>query len=947
MRFVLRLASRLATAMALVCLTGMNASFAKVAFTDVLYNNYKNGWGTTSMFDLDPAVGSVKDLCGNVEAWYPGRAYDNHRGWDRDIPNDGGSYVVFAAAAGIVKTAKDGCLDGDKTCNNGAGNYAAIDHGEGITSHYFHAKPGTILVAQGEWVDRYTPLFISNNTGKSSGAHIHFEVRVNGQAVDPLGTSVSWVVKPMIDLSRCPYSPTNQTLYYLVDPYTLREYASDMIDKAAMIYAPSELGQIIKDTYWLADSDGFDPRDIVLRVYQGGSLAQSVMFAFDLADNAPRAYVLATPFAEAWMSNAMSDNILGKPITNQYEYSYGILEIDFQGGYLSYDYNQNSVPVKSYYKEGFGPGMFEDGWRKGMSYAVSEAYRNNKGRAGVGSPRKKLLSPSAAVHDWGGYFVQDFSGGFYNECAIMINALSDNEFEAHLIKGEIWETYKSLGKGPSYFGAPISDEYTDVALGLKRQDFEKGLSILGNGIVIWQNNYCSVGGETNDPANGAPCACPGEVSLIDCGKCGKQKLLCTAYVWTLQDGCQNQGECNSGQAEEKSCSKYACVGTTKRQCGAVCKWSDWSVCSIAPTAEICDNIDNDCNGETDEGLTQACGTACGSGVKTCNTGIWSECGAPKPSPETCNNIDDDCDGKTDEDLAQACSGDCGIGEQTCSAGKWDSCNAPQKNACNGCSTLAHQPGESCGANGKYACDGTDAVKCVESYTNPCGGTQQLPANPGDPCGKCGYYECGGANSVTCAGQGICTPGQSQTCSGSCGNGSQICGGDCQWGSCSAQGTGECVSGQTQSEPCGASGPYCKQGTRTRSCNTCTWGAWSECSANAYGFDAAIHCGDVICVKIVNATQFGATAKISKVGGQAFTSNPIEWFLMDTSLNKTLAFSPGFGCDAYYSGQKEITVTFDPSKYNISLDEIRAEVYSGGTTCAAQYLSGITYIQKCK
>ncbi len=50
-----------------------------------------------------------------------------------------------------------------------------------------------------------------------------------------------------------------------------------------------------------------------------------------------------------------------------------------------------------------------------------------------------------------------------------------------------------------------------------------------------------------------------------------------------------------------------------------------------PAAEVCDGVDNDCNGLADEGLLNACG-ACG----------------PTP-PETCNCVDDDCDGAIDED----------------------------------------------------------------------------------------------------------------------------------------------------------------------------------------------------------------------------------------------------------------------------------------------------------
>ncbi len=79
--------------------------------------------------------------------------------------------------------------------------------------------------------------------------------------------------------------------------------------------------------------------------------------------------------------------------------------------------------------------------------------------------------------------------------------------------------------------------------------------------------------------------------------------------------------------------------------------------AINPTAsEVCDNEDNNCDGTVD-GITQA--TSCGvgecaaTGTETCTAGVWGGdtcdplAGA---TPETCNNIDDDCDGQTNEGL---------------------------------------------------------------------------------------------------------------------------------------------------------------------------------------------------------------------------------------------------------------------------------------------------------
>ena len=77
------------------------------------------------------------------------------------------------------------------------------------------------------------------------------------------------------------------------------------------------------------------------------------------------------------------------------------------------------------------------------------------------------------------------------------------------------------------------------------------------------------------------------------------------------------------------------------------------LCGLVPP-EVCNDIDDDCNGLTDEGMIQPCSTACGPGYETCFFGNWIICTAPEPNTEVCNYIDDDCDGQVDEGLNCNC-----------------------------------------------------------------------------------------------------------------------------------------------------------------------------------------------------------------------------------------------------------------------------------------------------
>jgi murein DD-endopeptidase MepM/ murein hydrolase activator NlpD len=96
-----------------------------------------------------------------------------HEGIDIAVPT---GTPIRAAAAGSVSIA--GSV-------GGYGNYTCISHGGSLSTCYAHQE--RILVSVGQEVAQAQVIGISDCTGHCLGPHVHFEVRVNGQAVDPLG----------------------------------------------------------------------------------------------------------------------------------------------------------------------------------------------------------------------------------------------------------------------------------------------------------------------------------------------------------------------------------------------------------------------------------------------------------------------------------------------------------------------------------------------------------------------------------------------------------------------------------------------------------------------------------------------------------------------------------------------------------------------------------------
>ena len=106
------------------------------------------------------------------------RTFDNsfHKGLDM-AASEGTPY--YAAEAGTVMYATN-----DGGYNGGAGNWVVISHGNGIVTKYMHSS--ATYVKPGDFVQRGQNIGAVGNTGQSFGAHLHFQVEVNGVAVNPL-----------------------------------------------------------------------------------------------------------------------------------------------------------------------------------------------------------------------------------------------------------------------------------------------------------------------------------------------------------------------------------------------------------------------------------------------------------------------------------------------------------------------------------------------------------------------------------------------------------------------------------------------------------------------------------------------------------------------------------------------------------------------------------------
>ena len=91
---------------------------------------------------------------------------------------------IGAPAGTLITAAEGGTIIYAQYNTGGYGNLVKISHGNGIETWYAHCSQ--LLVSEGDVVEKGEEIGLVGTTGNSTGNHLHFEVRIDGEAVDPL-----------------------------------------------------------------------------------------------------------------------------------------------------------------------------------------------------------------------------------------------------------------------------------------------------------------------------------------------------------------------------------------------------------------------------------------------------------------------------------------------------------------------------------------------------------------------------------------------------------------------------------------------------------------------------------------------------------------------------------------------------------------------------------------
>ena len=192
------------------------------------------------------------------------------------------------------------------------------------------------------------------------------------------------------------------------------------------------------------------------------------------------------------------------------------------------------------------------------------------------------------------------------------------------------------------------------------------------------DNDCDTLIDEGNPGGGGTCG-------SSVGICTGGTLMCVAGALACTGGTSGTAEiCNTldddcdGRIDEGDPGGGATCGTSgvgACSLGAIRCVAGALVCTggVGPRPEVCNGLDDDCDMMIDEGNPEGgamCGDdtgACMSGITTCTAGVLMCVGAIGPIPEICNAIDDDCNGVVDDGIpvGAACGSDVGVTRKIC------------------------------------------------------------------------------------------------------------------------------------------------------------------------------------------------------------------------------------------------------------------------------------------
>ncbi len=118
-----------------------------------------------------PHEGKINNEFGFRRNPFGGRTYEFHPGMD--IDGERGENVVAPANGTVIKAGWTG----------GYGNMLEIDHGNGLTTRYGHLSK--IDVAVGDTITKGQLVAYIGSTGRSTGPHLHYELRLNDKSINP------------------------------------------------------------------------------------------------------------------------------------------------------------------------------------------------------------------------------------------------------------------------------------------------------------------------------------------------------------------------------------------------------------------------------------------------------------------------------------------------------------------------------------------------------------------------------------------------------------------------------------------------------------------------------------------------------------------------------------------------------------------------------------------